>query len=181
MNTRPEERLAFLDLARQGARVERRLAPEDLPRLSSIAHVLEPVRMALDFALDDLGRGRVSGWVEARLRATCQRCLEDVERTVSVQLNLLIVSEGEARQLGGETDLRTVEGSTVTCAELVEDELILALPERLCLEEPCPRMPTLYYPAAEADEPPQGAGDGSSNSKENPFNVLAALKDQADS
>ena len=179
MNTRPDERLSYLDLARQGARVERRLAPEELPRLSSIARVLQPVDVVLEFARDELGRARVTGRVETRVQATCQRCLQDVERTIGARLALLVVSEHEARQLGGELDVHTVEGGSVSCAGLVEDELILALPERLCRDEPCAFAPALSYPATDTGKARETAGDG--NLKENPFSVLAALKDKADS
>ena len=179
MNTRPDERLSFLDLARQGARVERRLVPEELPRLSSIARVLRPVDVVLEFARDEAGRVRVTGSVEARVQAVCQRCVEDVERSISARIDLAIVSEHEARQLGGALDVHTADGMSVSCAELVEDELIMALPERLCREEPCEYAPHLFYPALEAREEQENAAGG--DSRENPFSVLAALKGQADS
>lgn len=179
MNTRPDERLSFLELARQEARVERRLAPEALTRLSSIAHVLQPVDVELTFARDETGRVRVTGSVQALVRASCQRCLEDLERSISAQFELVLVSEHEARELAGGMDVHTVEGPSLSCEELVEDELILALPDRLCREEPCEHAPRLFYPAAVPGERQETAGDG--DTKENPFSVLAALKDQADS
>ena len=176
MNTRPVERLFYMDLARQGAGVERRLAPQDLTRLSSIAHVKEPVDVALRFFLDEQGRVRITGTVDARVHLECQRCLENFDRSVHARLDLCVVADHQASAIGSDFDVFTADTRSVSCAELVEDELILALPERLCEEDPCAYAPQLYYPATESGEARSKGED-----KVNPFSALAALKDQADS
>ena len=57
-----------------------------------------------------------------------------------------------------------VGDGTLDVAELIEDELLLALPMRACVEERCANRPPLEYgPAVEADQ-------------DNPFAVLSELK-----
>jgi uncharacterized metal-binding protein YceD (DUF177 family) len=175
MNTRPDERLSYIELARQGARVERRLAAQDLSRLSSIARIQGSVDVALEFYTDELGRFWVKGSADARTQTRCQRCLGSFERALHAQVSFCIAQEPLASGLAKELDVFTAGSDTVSLSDLVEDDLLMALPERLCEREPCEYAPQLYYPAS---EPP--AEDGGS-ATENPFSVLAALKNQADS
>jgi uncharacterized protein len=168
MMTRLDERLHYLDLARQGARVERSVQADGFTRLAEIAPVLGTVQVDLSFAIRDDGRVWVSGAAEAVLDAECQRCLERLERTLRVSLDLCVVRDPElASELATGSDVLVAEGDALSAAQIVEDELILGLPERLCAEEPCPLAPSLSYPA-KGGEPP-GPDD-------NPFRVLSVLK-----
>ncbi|MFU8814089.1 MAG: YceD family protein [Pseudomonadales bacterium] len=168
MNTRPEERLPYLELARQGARVVRSVQADAFARLADIAPAKGVMQVEMNFSLDENGRARAVGSAEVVVNATCQRCLEQLERPMRVTFDLCIVEDAElASELARSEDVLAADSESVTVAQVVEDELILALPERLCVEEPCPLAPALSYPAAEADE---------AEPDENPFSVLSLLK-----
>jgi len=175
MTTPSDERLAFANLARQGARVERRLPAALLARLAELAPGTEDVRVDLEFRLDGSERPWVRGRAAQIVEATCQRCLERFEFPLSVEFDLCIVAEGEdVREIADGGDVLVVEGETVAIADIVEDELLLGLPDRLCREDPCPYAPALSYPTEGA-----GVADGAAAAT-NPFSVLSKLK-RADS
>jgi uncharacterized protein len=73
---------------------------------------------------------RVKGWVETLVRLQCQRCLEDFDSPVRGEVSLgVVASLDEADRLpeGCEPLLREGDAPLVL-SELVEDEIILALP-----------------------------------------------------
>jgi len=171
MTTPADERIAYATLARQGARVERDLQADALSRLAQVAPGVSAAAVVLDFRLDESGRPWVHGRVEQTVAATCQRCLELLERRIAVAFDLCIVREGSAAsELAEQADLLVVDADTVSIADIVEDELLLGLPDRLCQEEPCGLAPALSYPATE-----QEAVDAAAAAS-GPFSVLAQLK-----
>lgn len=174
MDTRPDERLAYPDLAKQSAQVKRLLEPDQLPRLCQLAPPQGPVDVEMRFYLAADGRPRVQGHARTLVAAECQRCLETLERPLRVDFDVCIVTDPElASELAEGVDVLLAEGGSVSVAEVVEDELILSLPERLCESEPCPLAPSLAYPAG--GEAADGAADKPAH-KDNPFDVLAELK-----
>ena len=167
MKTRPDERLPYLELARQGARVERRVPAEAFARLDAVAPGSGELRAELVFSLDDERQPWVTGAAAVLVNATCQRCLERFDRALEVEFALCIVRDGElASELAERADVLVADGDAVTVADVVEDELILRVPERLCRGEPCPQAPPLESPAEGAPAP----------ARENPFSVLSDLK-----
>ena len=84
----------------------------------------------LRFGADDLGLPCVQGTVTAELRVICQRCLEPMPIRVESEVRLGFVSgnEEEARLSPGFDPLVAVEDEAVSLTDLVEDELILAIP-----------------------------------------------------
>jgi len=172
MTTPTDERLAYASLARQAVRMERQLPADALPRLAEIAPGRGPVSVTLEFRVDGAGRSWVSGRADQLVAAACQRCLERFERRLGVTFDLCIVREGaDLREIADGTDVLVVEGETVAIAEIIEDELLLGVPDRLCEEEPCPYAPVLSFPATGAER---------TEAAESPFNVLSKLK-RADS
>lgn len=170
MNTRPDERLPYLELARQGARVVRSVQAGDLSRLAEVAPGHGAMRVELDFRLGEHGHPWVSGSVEAVVDATCQVCLEQFGRPLRAVFELCIVKDPAlASEIASGADVLVADTDSVTIADVVEDELILTVPERLCTKEPCPYAPALRYPAPDAPEP-------EAEKKENPFHVLSVLK-----
>jgi uncharacterized protein len=167
MTTRPDERLPFLNLARRDARVVRSLPAGELERLAAIAPPVGALQVDLTFHLDQQGRARVTGTAESVARVTCQRCLEAFEQPLRVEVDVRVIRDPAlASSLAEKADVLVVETESVTIADVVEDELILGLPERLCREEPCPHAPEMNFPASEA-EPER---------RDNPFSVLSELK-----
>lgn len=174
MATPSDERLAYATLARQGVHVRRSLPADALTRLGELACGLGEIEVEVEFRTDDSGRPWVRGRAAQRVEATCQRCVERMPYDLAVEFDLCIQRESAAaRELAERMDVLMVTGDSVTLAEVVEDELLLGLPERLCAEEPCPFAPPLVYPVSEepADTTPGQGG---------PFDVLATLK-RADS
>lgn len=170
MDSPSEERLAFAALARQAVRLERQMAPELLPRLQALVRSSSPARVTLTFRLDERGRSWVAGSAQQSVVVSCQGCLDDFEHDLSVEFDLLILTEGpDVHALADVHDVLIVSGDGVTVPEIVEDELMLALPERLCVEEPCPQLPALAFPAASSTETKDDVA-------RSPFHILAALK-----
>lgn len=126
-------------------------------------------RFRLTFTRDPEGRGVLDGEIEARLILTCQRCLEALEFPVLTTLDLVLVSGlDEAGLLPEDLDPLLVPEEPLRLADLIEDELLLALPQ-IPRHEPgaCPVGGGLW--TAVSDE--RRAGEGA-----NPFAVLGALK-----
>ncbi|MFZ9494704.1 MAG: YceD family protein [Burkholderiaceae bacterium] len=108
--------------------------------------------------------------VKALVGRTCQRCLHPVALQVQAERDFLFApSEERAAAWDAERDDADVLvlTSTLNLVELVEDELLLALP-LVPRHEACPE-PWLQPPAAADAEPDP-------EEKPNPFAVLAQLK-----
>lgn len=156
---------------------ERRELSLDLP-LSAFARLEAlvatgggAVRVEVRFSRDEQGRCRMQGNLRTRQRLRCSNCLEVEAFDMDVVVDACILSsEDAAKELVTEMDPLLLDGSRATPAELFEDDLLLALPERPCgMRTDCPNRP--HY-AAEPVEPPVR--------RENPFSVLRKLKDDGD-
>ena len=126
--------------------------------------------IALDFAVDAQGVPYVRGWIRAELVVTCQRCLEPMTVPVDVDLSLGIVSsEDEAKRLPEHYDPLVTRGEQLLVAEVVEDEILLALPA-------IPRHDTAECTAMENLEKRPGDDEEGNEVSSSPFAVLAQLK-----
>jgi DUF177 domain-containing protein len=93
------------------------------------------------FQSDEQGRDMAVGHVTARLPVRCQRCLEAMEIAIATALCLAFTdadteAEGEAPPPDG-YDAVPLVGDTISLSDLVEDELMLALP-MAPMHEDCP-------------------------------------------
>jgi uncharacterized protein len=124
----------------------------------------DAVDVELSFVRDEQGRCRVRGTVDGELSLECQRCLEPVARRVHTDIDLCVVaSEHAAQQIEPDLNPFVLEGGEATLATLVEDDVLLSLPVRVCeLGDDCPLRPTLDYPAPDAPQ----------ESRQNPFAAL---------
>ena len=136
------------------------------PRLAgSLTDTEGECRYALEFGRDALDLPYVEVRAEARLPLLCQRSLERYLQPVTVRQRLgLITDEAQESALpeGVEPLLLGAEGE-IHPLDLIEDELILALPV-------VPIDPEATLPATGFDEPDE--------EKPNPFAALAALKEK---
>jgi len=148
-----------MELAKRGAVMRARLPLESLPRLSQQVRGGGAVEVELSFARDDEGRCRVRGTVDGELSLECQRCLEPVVRRVRTDIDLCVVaSEEDAQGLDAQLDAFVLNGEEATLAMLVEDDVLLSLPVRVCeLGDECPLRPSLDYPAPEAPVEPRAS------------------------
>lgn len=99
-----------------------------LPRLMSLLASAEgEVGFQLDFARE-AGRQVVRGHYQTQVWMTCQRCLEPVQVPLAGEIGLERLMD-EAQVLQTDLDpLILADDEDVALADLIEDELILALP-----------------------------------------------------
>lgn len=127
------------------------------------------VHARLEFGRDEQGLIVMRGELEVEVQMVCQRCLEPATLPVHSRFVYAVLREGaSADSLPKSYDALEVGEEPLDLIELVEDELLLALP---------------IVPAHEPDacQPPGGfaaAPEPSVNevSRSNPFDVLAQLK-----
>ncbi len=149
MNSQVSGSSTYRSLAQQQAVVSRQLDPTSLPRFAQACGASDMVTTELTFGLDDQGRATVKGYVAAQVKLGCHRCEEMVPRRVDATFTALIAfSEEQADKwdsVAPGTDVVVVASPNVNVVELVEDELLLALPDRVCIDDDCPHMPSMYY------------------------------------
>ncbi len=118
-------------------------------------------------------RACVRGTVRATVRLTCQRCLQAMEQELECEFNLALVRGlDEAAGLPEEFDPLMPEENVVRPLDLIEDELLLALPQiaKHGVDEPCGQDTSWDAEPVQDEEQNQQT--------ENPFQVLQKLKDQ---
>jgi uncharacterized protein len=150
--------------ARRG--FEGRLPLSALTRLrDSLCDADGEVRFALDFDRDALQLPYVELRIEAQLPLECQRSLRRFELPVRLvqRLGLIRDEAGEAALPEGYEPLLVPDDGMLRPAELVEDELILAVP--VVAVAPGTDAVERDWPAEEAEQ-----------QKASPFAALASLK-----
>jgi uncharacterized protein len=164
------QRIDPLKMADQGRSFQGQIALGEMARLVAAVHRVEGVaEVTLAFARDEQGRRIVSGRVRASLQMVCQRCLEPVTVVLDQPVGLAVVhSQSEAARLPREYDPLLHEDDGVSLRELVEDELLLALP--------CIPVHPLGECGALMNEINREADQAEAGEKQNPFAVLGSLK-----
>jgi uncharacterized protein len=123
---------AFIDpykAANKSVSQSLRIAPESMTRLSELAENLEEVEAHLEFFWDEQKRLRVTGQVSTQLELICERCLEPMPLHLELAVNAAVVwNEEQATQLNSELEPWIGENERINAHELIEDELLLALP-----------------------------------------------------
>lgn len=162
----------FLDLAhalRQESKLSGHIPVKSMPRLASalISDQGEAL-IELHVAPDLSRRVVVSGSIQALLQMTCQRCLESAGIAVQASPRLAWVkSDADLEALPPEYDPLVSSDGRVTVVELVEDELLLALP--LVPKHPDGACRETRKAAAQRAAPVE-------ESRKTPFAELAKLK-----
>ena len=157
--------------ADQGKEVDGRIPLESMPRLSAcLLDVSGQAGFNLRFERDAQRRATLKGKIWADLILECQRCLEAVTLPVSTQVAIAFVEgQDQAAQLPESLDPCLVTEGQVHFRDLIEDELLLALPQVAMHDDsecPVPLIGTADEKPAEQDE----------QLEKNPFAVLAELK-----
>lgn len=107
------------------------IALADLPRLrDSLAHQDATVAYELAFDIDEFDQAFVELLVQGELPLICQRTLEVYRQpvTVSLRLGLIRREDQEAALPPGYEAYVVPPDGQIALADLIEDELILALP-----------------------------------------------------
>lgn len=163
MNAGLPERIDPREAAKTGLRWSGTVPVRALRRLVvDLADGEGQVAVTLHASLDGAGRAVLGGQISAQVRVLCQRCLEPMVVDLSAPLALVPIAEdAQADALPAHQEpLELAPGASVLVTELVEDELLLAMP-------PYPRHP-----------PAQCAATAVLAAQRRPraFSVLATLK-----
>ena len=157
----------FLDveeLASRQACLSGLVEPVLMPRLLEVAaSTPSAIAYRIEFTRDASGRPRMRGRVEGMLPLICQRCLEELEWRIETGFESLVIGSEheEARGL----DAVVCSGGRLDLESVIEDELLLALPD----------SPAHAYGSCEPP-PIRDAGEQSALRRTNPFTALDALR-----
>jgi len=148
------------------------LSTERMGRIQEVGEVAPEAGVSLTLSAETRGDIALAGRVESRIQLTCQRCLDPVEVALVSDFEFVVMDAADAQPGDEESaDIIVTDDGMVRLRELVEDELLLALPvvARHDDANPCrPRVQQFGPP----DEPAPKA--------ENPFAVLERLKGDRD-
>jgi uncharacterized protein len=152
-----------LRLAEAGSRFQGPLPLAEFQRLApSLQQAQGEVEVEVEFGKDDLHIAYLSGRLHTQLMLVCQRCLQPMTWPVNSTFALgLVTTDQAAEQLPERYEPLMVSGS-MALAEIIEDELILAVP----------LVP--MHPRAECPAP--SAGDDRQQQEAHPFAALVRLK-----
>ena len=158
-------------LAEKNTRLVGRLAVRGMSRLRVLlANDSGQVEVDLVFELAERSNlPRMHGRLAVAVNATCQRCLEPVSINLAAEPDMILLRQGEPEgSFPLEADMLTCGQKPVMLAELVEDELLLAMP----------MVP--MHPLGECPARRYLAGGVKGAATENPFAELARPKHDRD-
>ncbi len=163
------ERVAPDQLLAAGGRLQGAVALDRMARLAGTLQSEPPAGNAahadLRLILDPQGQYWLQGRIQARLALRCERCQGPLEWPIEVKLSLRIVaSEADAADLAEDVEY-VVAADSLNIHELIEDELILALPI-------VPRHPQGTKCGDQARTGPVAE----SGERDSPFAILKTLK-----
>lgn len=132
---------------------------------ADLVHTNGSVQVNCRFERDAQRMAFLRGEIATVVTLTCQRCLEAMELPVQTTIDLaLVYDEEHAEKLAEDVDYLVVPEQGVVLAEIIEDELLLNIPFTP-MHDDCDGL--AYEQSDDIAEQPV---------KENPFQVLAALK-----
>jgi uncharacterized protein len=138
------------------------------------------LEVKLQFGIDENRQANIRGRIVGNIQLICQRCMQAMTFKVDNKVSLAIVgTDTQAANLPGYYEpLVTDEEGNVSLTELVEDELILALPTVAMHDiKECPAGDRFV---SKQERPKQGqvsdADQDVESGRPNPFAVLEQLK-----
>lgn len=159
----------------QGTVKEGSLALAGMNRLEPLILETEgEAAVRLAFFFDDERRRVIEGWIRAELEVLCQRCLEAMRLPVESSFRVGVVdTEAMAEQLPASLEPMVAGQRDLPVHELLEDELIMSLPDYPVHEEAgCSASATLKRINRDADD---AVAQAREHDTDNPFRVLAGL------
>jgi len=125
------------------------------------------VDVKLEFDRDAQNYRVLNGELNAKVTLLCQRCLNPVIKPISSQFALgMVFDDEQAQNLPRAYEPLLVSLDSLVVADVIEEELILSLP-MFAYHDNCHNE---HAPETESDDFEKG------EEKENPFDVLSALK-----
>ena len=172
MSPGPLTRFDPLRLASQASELSGELESTRMPRLSDVITGPSTVHWTVRAGRDEARRLVLTGTVRADVESNCQRCMEPVSLPLRSEISLAVVSdEDSARGLPASLDpVFTDDNGEIDLVELLEDELLLAMPAVPLHENIADCGERASIMRVEAPE------EFDSAEKENPFAVLKKLK-----
>ncbi len=131
------------DFARKNRRWRGEVPTTSFDRLmSEITTDSKAVVVDLAFSHDENNLIRMQGHASVTAGVACHRCAESVETTIQADIDARIVDSDEtARELAQDSDVIVIEDNPVSVSELIEDDLILSIPWRVCEnQKDCPNL-----------------------------------------
>jgi uncharacterized protein len=133
-----------LEFARTGGKLQGDWPIADFPRLRDALQAdTGTIRYDLQGVPEEQGRPALKLRLEGTLRLVCQRCLGALEFPLRIETSLSLAatqSEIDAEPLAAEGPERIVAGREMPVHDLIEDELLLAIPiaprHEHCAERP---------------------------------------------
>ena len=165
------EQIAPLKLARQGISLQGRFKLINMKRLAgSLVDSQGEVEVDLHFDIDESGVSYMQGHFNALVNVACQRCMNPMQISVEGDASVgFVASDERASSLADVYEPCVLTEDTAALIDLVEDELILALPiVSVHPDQAC-------QPWFE-QEGKQQAEELPAEEKENPFAVLETLR-----
>ena len=158
-----------------------RLPVKHMGRLTEVVlENSEDVEVLLEFERSEEHVPVMKGTVKATLKLECQRCLQPMDLAVDNAFCIAfihagrVLSQGDAEDshISEHCDPYEVEDENLCLIDVIEDELLLLLPQVPMHQEPPCVIKTEF-----GDE----VTENTAEEKENPFAVLASLKDKLNS
>ena len=162
-----------LRMAEAGRLLEGGYSLEEMDRLQdSLLESGGEVAVSLEFGIDAEGIRYMKGRLQTELTLECQRCLQAMQAPIDAEFALGLVRSNEAAErLPSHYEPLLVDSDSLFLRDVIEDELLLALPLVAMHEESqCIDVNRLADAERKDDE-------HSEEKKANPFAALAALKD----
>lgn len=152
-----------LRLADEGAWLHGVLGLTGMPRLVEMcADDQGTVSIDLQFERSAQGLRQMRGPLRATLRVVCQRCMQPFTLTIAADTWLILLNPGEPSAIAADEADTLVVTKPLPLSEVVEDELLLAMP-----------MIAMHAPGeCQASAPGPAAVHGENN----PFAALGKLK-----
>ena len=136
----------------------------DLPRISEIAsNKTDKININLSFYLDNDKTPCIDGIISLDIVLICQRCLEELNISLKVRLNLAFVrNEKQDEELDSNYEIYVTEEDELATHDLISDEILLSIP----------MVPTHDYDCIKEINGQEIVEEKS----ENPFAILKKLK-----
>lgn len=144
---------------------------ENLTRLqAAVSRSGDIVECEIEFHQDESKHRLMTGSIDTQVSMICQRCLDEVELPIHSRFQIgLVFNDEQAAQLPRVYEpVELDEDGRLNLWEVIEDEVLLALPMFPAHAEGECQLKALSEPSVETTD--------SSDERDNPFAVLAKLK-----
>ena len=118
------------DFPRVKSRYQATVPLDRFPRLAtSVQSMVGQVEILLELSIDSTGHAMIEGRLKTNLIIQCQRCLDNYTQTLDKPFRFCVLEQEPDYALDDSIEPLIVNnGEAIITLELIEDELILALP-----------------------------------------------------